>query len=555
MKIVIIGGVAGGASAATRARRLDESAEIILLEKGADPSFANCGMPYYIGGEIEDRAKLLVTPVARLRERYRLDVRPRNEALQIDLEKKQVLVRDIAEKKEYWESFDKLIISTGASPLRPPIPGIDSPKIFTLRDLNDCDRIYEAASGYVQRAVVVGGGFIGVEMAENLSRRGIKVTIVELNQQILPPWDAEMIPPIENHLKEHGIELVLGASADSFTLQEDEVVVQVAGREIKADFVILCVGVRPDSKLAEKAGLAIGRRGGIQVNEYMQSTHPDVYAVGDVVETSCPISGNKAQVPLAGPANRQGRIAADHIFGKANKYRGTQGTAVVGLFGMTAAMTGLSEKQLQKTQIVYEKIYIHPQNHAGYYPGAEQMTLKLIFEVETGRILGAQGVGRSGVEKRIDVIATAIQGGLTVEDLEEAELCYAPQFGSAKDPVNMLGFVAANVKREEHPICHFYDIDRLVQDGWELVDVRAPNEFARGTIPGAKNISVDELRDRIDEIDKNKPVVVFCQVGQRGYLATRILMQNGYRVRNVSGGYRLWSSWQSKIASARPVIV
>lgn len=546
MKIVIIGGVAGGASAAARARRLGEDAEIVVLEKGGYPSFANCGLPYFVGGEIEKRDSLLVAPIKMLKERHRLDVRVRSEATQIDRSAKEVTVKNLESGEEYVESYDKLIIATGASPFRPPIPGINSERIVALRDLNDADRMRELATSDAKRAVIVGAGFIGIEVAENLVRRGLQVTLIELADQILPPWDAEMVLPLEKHIREEGIELRLGNSATRFESDDRGLHVTLSDGEIvEADFGVVCIGVRPDSKLAADAGIECGSRGGILTSGHMQSNDPDIYAVGDVVETVCAVTGDPIQIPLAGPANRQGRIAADHIFGRNSIYRGTQGTAVVGVFGKTAAMTGLSEKVLRGKKMDYLKVFLHPTDHAGYYPGAQQMLMKLLFAPETGRIFGAQAVGTNGVDKRIDVIAMAIQANLTVLDLEESELCYAPQYGHAKDPVNMAGFIASGVLRGDQPILHADTLEDA--DDLFVLDVRTEGEFAKGHIPGATNIPVEQLRERLMEVPKDRKVATYCQVGQRGYLATRILLQNEFDAANISGGYRLWAIENGKI--------
>jgi NADPH-dependent 2,4-dienoyl-CoA reductase/sulfur reductase-like enzyme/rhodanese-related sulfurtransferase len=551
MRIVIIGAVAGGASAAARARRLSEEAEITLIERGEAPSFANCGLPYYIGGVIEQRDKLLVAPAQRLIERYRLDVRTRTEALAIDRANHTVRIRNLENGDEYDLPYDKLILSPGAAPIRPPVPGVDLPQVYTLRELRDADRLHAAAKN-AKRAVVIGGGFIGLEMAENLVHRGIATTVVELADQILPPWDAEMAAPIADHLRERGVSLKLNNAAEAILPIDDSVVVRLrSGEPLAADMVVLSVGVRPDNKLAVEAGLEVGPRGGIRVNDQMQTADPDIYAVGDAIETRSSVDGSPTQIPLAGPANRQGRIAADNIFGRPTRYAGTQGTAIVGVFEMAAAMTGFSEKGLKAAGTPYEKVYVHPANHAGYYPGAKQMSIKLLFAPDSGRLLGAQAVGRDGVDKRIDVLAVAIKAGMTVFDLEELELAYAPQFGSAKDPVNMAGFVAAGVVRGDHPVAHGSDLaPGLVAEGDQsdgvregnaqrdlILDVRAPSEFAAGHVPGAVNVPVDELRGRLGELDPARPIIAYCQVGIRGYLATRILMQNGFKVRNLSGGY------------------
>lgn len=551
MRIVIIGAVAGGASAAARARRLSEEAEITLVERGEAPSFANCGLPYYIGGVIEQRDKLLVAPAQRLIERYRLDVRTRTEALSIDRANHTVRIRNLENGNEYDLPYDKLILSPGAAPIRPPVPGVDLHQVYTLRELRDADRLHAAAKG-ARRAVVIGGGFIGLEMAENLVRRGVATTVVELANQILPPWDAEMVSSIADHMRERGVSLKLNNAAEAILPIDDSVVVRLrSGESLAADMVVMSVGVRPDNKLAVEAGLEVGPRGGIRVNDQMQTADPDIYAVGDAIETRSSIDGSPTQIPLAGPANRQGRIAADNIFGRPTRYAGTQGTAIVGVFEMAATMTGFSEKVLKAAGTSYEKVYVHPAHHAGYYPGAEQMSIKLLFAPNSGRLLGGQAVGRHGVDKRIDVLAVAIKAGMTVFDLEELELAYAPQFGSAKDPVNMAGFVAAGVVRGDHPVAHGSDLaPGLVTEGDQsdgelegsaqrdlILDVRAPSEFAAGHVPGAVNVPVDELRGRLGELDPVRPIIAYCQIGMRGYLATRILMQNGFKVRNLSGGY------------------
>ena len=494
MKIVIIGGVAGGASAAARARRLSEDAQIIMFERGPEPSFANCGLPYYVGGKIESRDKLLVAPVELLRDRHRLDVRTRSEVSSIDRASKQVSVTDLASGETYCESYDKLIIATGASPFRPPIPGRENSRVLELRDLEDADRMHQAATNDARRAVIVGAGFIGIEVAENLIRRGIDVAVVELGDQVLPPWDKEMTGPIESHLRDQGVSLMLSDSVEGFDEDGQALIVQLkSGSTVEADFAVLCIGVRPENKLAIDSGIQCGERGGILVNEQMQTNDKSIYAVGDAVEVKCAVTNQPTQIPLAGPANRQGRIAADHIFGRDSKYRGTQGTAIVGVFEMTAAMTGLSEKALVRMNRPFEKVYLHPNDHASYYPGAQSMTLKLLFDPTDGRILGAQAVGTNGVDKRIDVIAMAIQGRMTVFDLEEAELCYAPQYGSAKDPINMAGFIASGVLRGDQPIIHAGQVEFLSRV--LLLDVRTPSEFIAGSIPGAVNIPLECLRE------------------------------------------------------------
>lgn len=542
MKLLIVGGVAGGASAAARARRVSEESQIILFERGPEVSFANCGLPYYIGGEIKSRDKLLVTTPERLRTRFNLDVRTRSSVESIDRVAKTLAVRELTTDRVYTESYDKLILAPGAAPVRPNIPGIDSPGVFTLRNLQDVDRIKQHLSSGVARAVVVGGGFIGLEMVENFVRLGIPTTLVERNHQVLGPLDAEMTTPILQTLRQHGVEVEFGENLNAIESTAGGLVMKFdSGKSLNASIAIIGVGVKPENQLAIDAGLELGARGGIKVDDHLQTSDPDIYAVGDVIEVKDAQFGHATMVPLAGPANRQGRIAADNVFGATSKYRGTQGTAIVGVLRKTAAMTGASEKSLQRLGITYRKVYIHPAHHAGYYPGAESMTLKLIFAPEDGKVLGAQGVGGQGVDKRIDILAVAIQANMTVFDLEEMELCYAPQYGSAKDPINMLGFVAAGLMRGEHPQRDVESLS-LTVDGQApyVIDVRTPEEFALGNIPGAVNVPVDELRARLDELPKDQEIAAYCQVGQRGYLATRILKQHGFKVANVGGGFKTY---------------
>jgi NADPH-dependent 2,4-dienoyl-CoA reductase/sulfur reductase-like enzyme/rhodanese-related sulfurtransferase len=546
MKLLIVGGVAGGASAAARARRLSEDADIVLFERGPDVSFANCGLPYYIGGEIDEREKLLVTTPERLRSRFKLDVRTLSSVEAIDRTAKKIRVRDLASGREYEKAYDKLILAPGAAPLRPPIPGIDLSGIFTLRNLQDVDRIKKRVDQGVKQAVIVGAGFIGLELVENFVKRGIATTVVELQDQVLPPFDKEMTTPIVETLLAKGVTVLLGQSADGFEEAPNGLIVRLkSGQRLPAQLVILGVGVRPENKLAVDAGLEVGPRGGIRVNEHLQTSDPNIYAVGDAIEVKDVVSGDPTQVPLAGPANRQGRIAADNIFGRAVRYRGTQGTAIVGVFGRTAATTGASEKALRRTNRPFRKVYVHPTHHAGYYPGAEALTLKLLFDPTTGRVLGAQAVGGAGVDKRIDVLAVAIQAGMTVFDLEEMELAYAPQYGSAKDPINMAGFVAGGLLRGDHPQV---DVEAVLAapaaEQPFLLDVRTPQEFASGHIPGAVNIPVDDLRSRLDELPSDRQIAAYCQVGQRGYLATRIMRQKGFSASNIGGGYKTYKLFQ-----------
>lgn len=540
MKVIIIGGVAGGASAAARARRLSESAEILLIERGPDVSFANCGMPYYIGGEITERQKLLVVTPERLQQRYRINVRTHSQVESIDRDTQMVIIRELMTGKTYEESYDRLILATGAAPLRPPLPGIDLPGVFTLRHLDDMDRIRAATDQCCKDVVVVGAGFIGLELVENLSRRGARCTILDLNDQVLPPFDREMAGPLKHELERHNINIRLQDSVVGFSRDGERLQVQLkSGGTLPADLAILGIGVKPENQLAVQAGLEIGPRGGIKVNAQMQTSDPHIYAAGDAVETTDFLFGGPTQIPLAGPANRQGRLAADHIFGRDVAYRGTQGTAILRVFAKTAACTGWSEKLLQRQGIAYRKTYIHPAHHAGYYPGSEGMTLKLLFDPTTGRILGAQGIGGAGVDKRIDVLAMAIQGRMTVYDLEQAELAYSPQYGSAKDPINMLGFVAGEILRGAHDQITVEELT-ITSPAPLIVDVRTPTEYSAGHLPHAINIPVDDLRERLKEIPADQPVVTYCQVGQRGYLAQRLLKQRGYQVRNLSGGFKTY---------------
>jgi NADPH-dependent 2,4-dienoyl-CoA reductase/sulfur reductase-like enzyme/peroxiredoxin family protein/TusA-related sulfurtransferase/rhodanese-related sulfurtransferase len=540
-RVLIVGGVAGGASAAARARRLSENADIVLFERGDHISFANCGLPYHIGGIIKERDRLLIQTPAAMKKRFGIDVRVKTEVVSIDRAKKQVLVKG-PDGSVTAERYDALVLSPGAEPVRLPIPGADSPKVFTLRSLSDMDTIKRVVDeGKPAGALVIGGGYIGLEMAEALTMRGVKVTIVELETQVFGPIDPEMATPIHQHLKMHGVDLRLGMSVTSFRQEGARLLARLSnGEGLECDMAIMSVGVRPESKLAKDAGLAIGSRSGIAVDEHMRTSDESIWAVGDAVQVTDFVGGFESQVPLAGPANRQGRIAADNIFGRPSTYRKTQGTAICKVFDLAVAMTGLSEKVMVRRGMSFEKVYIHPADHAGYYPGASQMTLKLLFDLKTGRVLGAQGVGTSGVDKRIDIIAVAIRAGLTVADLQDLELCYAPPYGSAKDPVNYAGFVATNALRGDMKLCHTADVVSP-SDDQVLLDVRTPAEVMAGTIPGATNIPVDELRGRLGELPKNKEILAFCQVGLRGYLACRILSQNGFACRNLTGGYRTYT--------------
>jgi NADPH-dependent 2,4-dienoyl-CoA reductase/sulfur reductase-like enzyme/peroxiredoxin family protein/TusA-related sulfurtransferase/rhodanese-related sulfurtransferase len=536
-KLLIVGGVAGGASAAARARRLDEKAEIVLFERGPDISFANCGLPYHIGGVIAERSRLLVSSPETFRTRFNVDVRTMTEVVSIDAKRKEVTARDLRTGKEYRETYDALILSPGAAPVRPPIPGIKNPKVLTLRNLEDMDRILEAIRDK-GHAVVIGGGYIGLEMAEALRERNLKVTLVELAPQVMGPADPEMVSVLHRELKLHGVDLRLNTSITEFRSEGDGLTLLLhSGEKLACDVAILAIGVKPETALAAKAGLDIGTTGGIKANDSMLSSNANIFVIGDAVEIKDFSTHKPALIPLAGPANRQGRIAADNALGRNSHYKSTQGTAICKVFNMAIGMTGLSEKTAKRAGIAYEKIYIHPASHATYYPGSHPITLKLLFDPSSGKVLGAQAVGADGVDKRIDVLAVAIRAGLTVYDLEELELSYAPPFGSAKDPVNYAGFVAANILRKDVAIFHTEEALKLAPNQ-KLLDVRNPDEVELGTIAGAKNIPLGELRARLSELTTSREYMVFCQAGLRGYLACRILMQNGFACRNLTGGYK-----------------
>ena len=535
--IVIVGGVAGGASCATRLRRMDEEAEIIVIERGPYASFANCGLPYHIGGIIENESDLLVAKGPLFKERYGIDLRTRHEVMSIDREAREVEIRDLDSDRIYRQAYDALVLSPGAAPLRPPLPGIDLPGIFTVRNIPDARMIRSwIEQRSAKKAVIVGGGFIGLEMAENLRHLGLEVTLVEMLPQVMPPMDEEMVSPVHDYLESKGIKLVLGAAVAGFAEQDHGLKVQVKdGRTFDADLVILAIGVRPETSLAKAAGLTLGDRGGIRVDEQMRTSDPNIWAVGDAVEVHDRITGAWTLLALAGPANRQGRIAADAICGRPVAFHGTQGTAVCGIFDLAVASTGASEKALVRAGMQdFEKLYLHAGSHAGYYPGATRIHFKLIFRKTDGLILGAQAVGMDGVDKRIDVLAMAIQKGASVHDLEEAELCYAPQFGSAKDPINFAGMIAANHLRGDDPLLHWQDAG--LKD-FDLLDVRDEDEFAEGHVPGALNIPLNSLRDSISSLSKARPLAVYCAVGGRAHNAVRLLRQKGFEACNVSGGY------------------
>ncbi|MCC6933371.1 MAG: FAD-dependent oxidoreductase [Deltaproteobacteria bacterium] len=540
-RIVIVGGVAGGASAAARARRLSEDAEIILIDRGPYVSFANCGLPYHIGGVIKERNRLLVQTPQTLYANLCIDVRTETEVMAIDRSAKQVTVKNLKSANSEQISYDQLILSPGAEPIRPLLPGSDDKRVYTLRSMTDMDGIIsELGRLSCCRGLIIGGGYIGLEMAEAFIARGLDVSIVELAPQVMAPVDIEMANIIHQQLRAHGVDLRLETSVSAFEPQADKLIAKLDnGEALDCGLVIMAIGVRPETKLAKDCGLELGERGGIKVNEYMCTSDADIYAVGDAVEVKDFVLGNNTLIPLAGPATRQGRIAADNIFGRSSTYKGTQGTAVCKVFDLCVAMTGASEKLLKRLGREYQKVYIHPANHAGYYPGATQLSLKLLFEPSSGKILGAQAVGMDGVEKRIDVIAMAIRAGLTVLDLEDSELCYAPPYGSAKDPVNYAGFVASNALRQDVQLCQVENMLNPKPDQI-LLDVRTAQEVSLGSIPGALNISLQELRDRHGELPKDKELLVFCQVGLRGYLACRILRALGYKAYNLSGGYKTY---------------
>ena len=547
-RVLIVGGVAGGASCAARLRRQAEDAEIVVFDRGPYVSFANCGLPYYVGNVIKDEKKLLVASAELFKTRFNIEVRTEHEVTAIDREHREIEVKRLLTGEVYREKYDALVLSPGANPIRPELPGIDLPGIFVLRTIPDSRGIrLWIAEQKVSRAVIIGGGLVGLEMAENLATRGISVTVVEMLDQVLPPLDPEMAEPVQEHLAKSGVSLHLSDALAGFEQSStDGLVVKTAsGTLLPADLVILSIGVRPEIKLAKDAGLTIGERGGIRVDEQMRTSDPEIWAVGDAVETRNFVTGEWGLVPLAGPANRQGRVAADSICGREAYFRGVQGTAVCGLFGMTVATTGANEKTLRRLGITgYQKIYLHPGQHVAYYPGASPIHMKLLFAMDDGRILGAQALGQDGVEKRIDVIAMAIQNGASVFDLEEAELCYAPQFGAAKDPVNMAGMIAGNVLRGDVSLAEW---EALPNTEALLVDVRQPEEFAAGHIEGAINLPLPQLRSRLGELPRDREIWLNCGVGQRSYYALRMLLQHGFKARNLSGGFTTYKHFRPRL--------
>ena len=541
--IVIVGGVAGGASCAARARRVDEAATIVMLERGEHISFANCGLPYFISGEISGQDKLLVTTPERMTGRFGIDVRVRNEALSIDRNDKTVEVIDHTTGRTYQQPYDKLVLSPGAEPIRPPLPGMDNKRIFSLRTVEDARKIREFVETNDPRdAVVVGGGFIGLEMLENLVHLGLRATLVEMADQVMPALDPEMAEWLHQHLRLQGVELLFGRPVERFdeTEQGRLAVTVSGGKVIDCDLVISAIGVRPEVKLATGAGLTISDRGGILVNECLQTSDENIYAIGDAIMTEDRVLGGRRLMPLAGLANKQGRRAADHIAGKTISFPGAFGTSIVRVFDLSVASTGANEKSLKAREIAYQKSYTHPASHAGYYPGAVPMVMKLLFSPEDGRILGAQIVGIDGVDKRIDVLATALHGGMTVHDLAELELAYAPQYGTGKDAVNIAGYAAANIVDGDVDVFHADEVEDRVGRGGFLLDVRTVGEFRRGHIEGATNIPIDEVRDRLSEIPEDRTLLVYCLTGIRSYFVCRILTQLSRRTMNLSGGYMVY---------------
>ena len=541
-KILIIGGVAGGATAAARLRRLDEQAQIIMFERGGHISFANCGLPYHIGGAIADREALLLQTPGSFNRRFNIDVRINSEVLAINRSAKTITVKSIQAGETYNESYDKLILSPGGSPIIPPIEGISSERVFTLRSLDDTDRINAFIKNRrPKKAAIIGGGFIGIEMAENLMAAGLDVSIIELSSQIIAPLDIDIACELHQHIRRKGASLLLGNALQKITEGSGALTLTLTDGTLEADMVILAIGVKPESSLAKEAGLSINERGGIITDAHMRTSDPDIYAVGDAVEVMDFITKQPVMIPLAGPANKQARIAADNICGIPSEYNGTQGSSVIKVFDMTVASTGINEKTAKRLALNYDKEYLWLSNHASYYPGSKPMSMKVIFEKDTGIILGAQIAGYEGVDKRCDTLAVAIRAGMSAYDLTQLELCYAPPYSSAKDPVNMAGYAIENILTGKIKHIHWHDIDTLPRDGSvTLLDVRAPQEIAHGKIDGFINIPLDELRTRLGELDRSKPIYTHCLSGLRSYIAARILMQNGFDTYNISGGYRLY---------------
>jgi len=541
-KVIIVGGVAGGASAAARLRRLDEKAHIILIERGPYISYANCGLPYFIGDVIPQKESLFVITSSVFSKRFRVDVRTNQEVIKINRTQKEVEILDRAKNITYKEKYDVIVLSPGAEPIRPPIEGIDLEGVFTLRTVNDAENIKEFINTRkVQNTAIIGAGAIGIEVAENLNLKGITVTLIDMLNQVLPFLDPEMAYYVIEHLKEKGIKVLLGKKLlKIIKVDKGLKLILDSGEEIICDMVLLSIGVKPEVKLAKEAGLEIGPHGGIKVNEYLQTSDPYIYAVGDAIEVKEFITGEETTIPLAGPANRQGRIVADNICGRKVPYRGTLSTVILKVFDLTIAATGVNEKTLKAKNMAYEKIYLHPFDHATYYPGATQMHIKVLFDLNNGNILGAQIIGKNGVDKRIDVLATSIRGEMTVYDLQYLDLAYSPPYGSGKDPINMIGFIATNVLENLVKIAHW---DSLREDDI-LLDVRSSLEVAAGSVERSINIPLDELRNRLKDLPKDKPIKVFCQVGLRSYIACRILSQNGFDAYNLSGGYLTYKAFK-----------
>ncbi|EIZ9929291.1 FAD-dependent oxidoreductase [Vibrio parahaemolyticus] len=560
-KILIVGGVAGGASAAARARRLSEDAEIIMFERGNFVSFANCGLPYHIGGDIKDRSKLLLQTPESFLARFNVDVRVMNEVVSISRQDKTVTVKNLLDGSEYEETYDFLLLSPGAGPIVPPIPGLDNPLTHSLRNIPDMDRIIKTIQmNKPEHATVVGGGFIGLEVMEAFHQLGIKTTLLEMAEQVMTPVDREMAGFAHAEIREKGIDLKLGVALESVQFLPNEHIASIEagesekhqhlegeleltlnnGEKLTTDILIMAIGVRPETKLAKEAGLEIGALGGIYTNEYMQTSDPSIYAVGDAVEEKDFVTGEQTLVPLAGPANRQGRMAADNMLGRKETYQGTQGTAICKIFDLAVASTGKNEKQLKHAGVEYEKVYVHTASHASYYPGAEVVSFKMLFDPKSGKIFGAQAVGKDGIDKRIDVMAVAQRASMTVEQLQHLELTYAPPYGSAKDVINQAAFVANNIIKGDATAIHYDEIDKL-SENQVLLDVRNPGELESvGYLEGAINIPVDQLRHRMNELPKDKEIVIYCQVGLRGNVAYRQLVNNGYKARNLIGGYRTY---------------
>ena len=544
MKVIIVGGVAGGASAAARIRHLDEQAEILVFELSGHVSYANCGLPYYIGGVITDEEELTLQTPESFYSRFRIDVKVKHEVISIHPDRKTVSVKNLTTGKVFEEDYDKLILSPGAKPSVPRLSGVDRDRVFTLRSVEDTLRIKKFIdTNQPKSAVIAGGGFIGLEMAENLRELGLDVTIIQRPKQVLTPLDEDIASALHNMLRKHGVRLKLGSSVEGFQQENNQVYTLLKDEApLVSDMVLLAIGVTPDTILAKDAGLELGQKGAIMVNEHMETSAPDIFAVGDAVEVRHYVTGSKALISLAGPANKQGRIAADNICGGDSRYPGSQGSSVLKLFNMTAASTGINEKTAKAAEIAYDKVVLSPGNHAGYYPGAKSMTMKVLWEKDSLRLLGAQIVGFDGVDKRIDVLATAIHCGMKATELTELDLAYAPPYSSAKDPVNMAGFMIENIVTGKVKQFHWLDVNNLPRDGSvQLLDSRTPGEYARGHAEGFFNIPVDELRERIGELDKSKPVYLMCQSGLRSYIASRILTNLGFDAYNFSGGYGFYS--------------